>query len=293
VARFGRIWEIAQRGARAQETAGARVAASSRMGAHAQAVGEAGGTVTFDFLAEWRRPACRSCRRTAENRPVPLPGQLSVREWGRREASAIGGRHDLAQRTRGRAREHATLAIEYARVPLGRELAWPQACTTCGCVSRAMARCACACSSLAASWAPSRPLAPAGGPCADSTPPWLARPPMCASRSPSTRPRAPPRLRRGGAQPVTSEAGSAVARPSRWRREWLLPLFCRLPLRRGCWLSRAARHRSRRIPILSRGRTLLGWIESCGKTCATDTWGVPFLAPRRRRVGRQSRNTRR
>jgi hypothetical protein len=55
-ARYGRIWEIAQRGARAADTAGAVPVETARFGALTVKRWErAAATVTFDFLAEWRR----------------------------------------------------------------------------------------------------------------------------------------------------------------------------------------------------------------------------------------------
>ena len=55
-ARFGRVWELSQRGARAADTAGASLAVSSRHGALAVKRWERpAATVTFDFLAEWHR----------------------------------------------------------------------------------------------------------------------------------------------------------------------------------------------------------------------------------------------
>lgn len=55
-ARFGRIWEISQRGARAAETQGARFATSSRHGALSVTLWEKpAARVTFDFLAEWQK----------------------------------------------------------------------------------------------------------------------------------------------------------------------------------------------------------------------------------------------
>jgi hypothetical protein len=55
-ARFGRIWEISQRGARAAETRGAHLAKRSRHGALAVKLWQKpAAQVSFDFLAEWQK----------------------------------------------------------------------------------------------------------------------------------------------------------------------------------------------------------------------------------------------
>jgi len=53
--RFGRVWEVSQRGARAPETEGARLAQSRRHGALSVKLWEKPAAhVTFDFLAAWQ-----------------------------------------------------------------------------------------------------------------------------------------------------------------------------------------------------------------------------------------------
>jgi hypothetical protein len=126
-ARFGRIWEIAQRGARAPETKGSRVVQSSRHGAltlrrHERPASQ----VSFDFVAEWSRAAVSRvapggqvnwCSRLPDRFECPdLPPQ-SVK----RELLEIDTSPHLALSTQPAGQ--STTVIEFDRVPLGRELA--------------------------------------------------------------------------------------------------------------------------------------------------------------------------
>ena len=124
-ARYGRIWEISQRGARATDTAGATVAESSRHGALTVRRWEKPAShVTFDFLAERHRAEVSVL--TADHVEVPcgaaedrfqclggmvLKPELLEIDFTLRNALGV----EPTERT--------TLAVEYPEVTLGRELA--------------------------------------------------------------------------------------------------------------------------------------------------------------------------
>jgi hypothetical protein len=124
-ARYARVWEISQRGARAADTAGARVVESFRHGALTVKRWEKPVVkVTFDFLAEWQRAEVSIL--TPDHVEVPcgaaqdrfqclggatLKPELLEIDTTLRNGLAV----DPAERS--------TLAMEFAEVPLGRELA--------------------------------------------------------------------------------------------------------------------------------------------------------------------------
>jgi len=120
---FGRVWEIAQRGARAPETAGGRVVQSSRHGALSLRLWEKPKSrVVFDFLAGWRT-ASLSVRRAGGETPCWL-GQDRF-QCG--DGTGLGpellevdttSRNGLGVEPQ----ERATTALEYESVPLGHEL---------------------------------------------------------------------------------------------------------------------------------------------------------------------------
>jgi hypothetical protein len=125
-ARFGRIWEISQRGARAPETEGVRVAQSSRHGALVlRRYERPAARVSFDFVAELSRAAISrvasggqvsGCSRLADRFECPgLPSQSVKAELLEIDTSP---RFALSTQPAG----HFTTVIEYDRVPLGREL---------------------------------------------------------------------------------------------------------------------------------------------------------------------------
>jgi hypothetical protein len=124
-ARFGRIWEISQRGARAQETAGASVAASYRHGALTARLWEKqAATVTFDFLAEWRKASMSVVSADGKESPCALArDHFQCANGAVVKPALLEVDTTLRNALGGEPRERATLAIEYARVPLGRELA--------------------------------------------------------------------------------------------------------------------------------------------------------------------------
>ena len=126
-ARFGRVWEISQRGGRAPETEAAHVAQSSRHGALSlRRYERPASRVSFDFVAEWSRAAVTRvapgaqvslCSRLPDRFECPgLPSQ-SVRP----ELLEIDTSPHLAMATQPPG--HFTTVIEYDHVPLGRELA--------------------------------------------------------------------------------------------------------------------------------------------------------------------------
>ena len=125
VARYGRIWEISQRGARAADTAGATIADSSRFGALTlRRWQKPAAQVTFDFFTEWHRAAVSvvtpehvevPCA-AVENRFQCLGGMVLKPELLEIDFTLRNG---LGVEPT----ERSTLAVEYPEVPLGRELA--------------------------------------------------------------------------------------------------------------------------------------------------------------------------
>ncbi len=124
-ARYGRIWEISQRGARAVDTAGARRAETSRHGALTVNRWERpAAKVTFDLLAEWHRAEVSMV--TPDRVDVPcafaqdrfqclgggsIKPELLEIDFTLRNALAV----DPVERS--------TLVVAFSDVPLGRELA--------------------------------------------------------------------------------------------------------------------------------------------------------------------------
>lgn len=126
-ARFGRIWEISQRGARAGETAGGHIVQSSRHGALTlRRYERPAARVSFDFVAEWRRAAVS---RVAADGQVSgcfrAPGSFECPELPARslkpELLEIDTSPHLALTMLPTGQ--STTVIEFDRVPLGRELA--------------------------------------------------------------------------------------------------------------------------------------------------------------------------
>jgi hypothetical protein len=123
-ARYARIWEISQRGARAAETAGGSMAQSSKHRALTVKLWEKkAAQVTFDFLSEWRRaelsvvsPSGDSPCAVGADRFVCMAGASLKPEL--LEIDTIL-RNGLALDPI----ERATVVLTYTAVPLGRELA--------------------------------------------------------------------------------------------------------------------------------------------------------------------------
>lgn len=124
-ARFGRIWEISQRGARADETAGASIGATSRHGALGVKLWEKRpAVVTFDFLAEWRKASMSVANAGNVELPCVFAGdRFQCANGAVLKPALLEVDTTLRHALGGEPRERATLALEYARVPLGRELA--------------------------------------------------------------------------------------------------------------------------------------------------------------------------
>jgi hypothetical protein len=126
-ARYGRVWEIGQRGATADEAHGARAAATSRHGAlTVRRYDRAPAPVSFDFYDQWSRARVARaepgrgdipCDRLPDRFQCPIHGFNFVKpdllEIGTTMRQAL-----YAQPVGG-----ATVVVEYPQVPLGRELA--------------------------------------------------------------------------------------------------------------------------------------------------------------------------
>ena len=125
--RFGRIWEISQRGARAPETDGAKVVQSSRHGALTlRRCERPARQVSFDLVTEWNRAIVSRvvpggqpswCYRAGERFECTDPPAQTVKV----ELLEIDTSPHLALATPLTSR--ATTVIEFDRVSLGRELA--------------------------------------------------------------------------------------------------------------------------------------------------------------------------
>lgn len=123
-ARYARIWEISQRGARADETMGAKLAATSRHGALKVVLWETpAARVAFDFLAEWQKASMS----------VVTPDRGEMPCWMSQEQFQCGeGTHlkrelleidtTLRNALGLEPHERTTTVVEYADVFLGREL---------------------------------------------------------------------------------------------------------------------------------------------------------------------------
>jgi hypothetical protein len=124
-ARYGRIWEISQNSARAQETASAHGTSVATYGALQVKLWEKpAAMVTFDFLAQWRKAAVSVLTTARGTSPCLLASdhfqcaegpslkpQILEIDTGLRGALGV----DPLERT--------TLAVDYGDVLLGRELA--------------------------------------------------------------------------------------------------------------------------------------------------------------------------
>ncbi len=124
-ARFGRIWEISQRGERAADTQGTRLLSSSRHGRLTVNLWEKpAARVLFDFLAEWQKASLSVV--TPDRGEMPCWLAQTKLQCG--EGTSLGPELleiDTAPRS-GLAvepRERTTTVLEYPDVPLGRELA--------------------------------------------------------------------------------------------------------------------------------------------------------------------------
>jgi len=125
-ARFGRIWEISQRGARATETKASRVAQSSRHGALTlRRFERPAAQVSFDFVAQWNHAVVSRvapggqvswCSRLPDRFECPDLPSRSVKP----ELLEIDTSPHLALALQPAG--PSSTVIEYDNVPLGREL---------------------------------------------------------------------------------------------------------------------------------------------------------------------------
>ena len=124
-ARYGRVWEISQRGARAQETAGGRDTSMATYGALQVRLWEKpAAVVTFDFLAEWRKAAVSVVTADRGTSSCPLAADHFQCAEGPSLKQQILEIDTTLRRALGvDPLERATLAIDYGEVTLGRELA--------------------------------------------------------------------------------------------------------------------------------------------------------------------------
>jgi hypothetical protein len=123
-ARYGRIWEISQRGARAAETAGRKLADRVRFGrltVHRWEQPPA--TVTFDFLAEWRRATMAVARPEGVEIPCTMGTDRFQCVGATLRPELLEIDTTLREALSVEPAPGVTLALEYADVPLGRELA--------------------------------------------------------------------------------------------------------------------------------------------------------------------------
>ncbi len=123
-ARYGRIWEISQRGARATDTTGATVVATTQAGALAVRRWEKpAATVTFDFLAQWRQASMSVVNADGTEVPCAMgPDRLQCVRGASLGPELIEVDTTLRNGLAVDPVEGATLAIEFPAVPLGREL---------------------------------------------------------------------------------------------------------------------------------------------------------------------------
>jgi hypothetical protein len=124
-ARFARVWQIAQRGAKANETAGAKVASTSRHGALTVTLWERpAARVTFDFTAAWQQASMS----------VVTPDRGELPCWmGAEQFECSEGTHlklevleidtTLRNALGLEPHERTTTVLDYTDVLLGRELA--------------------------------------------------------------------------------------------------------------------------------------------------------------------------
>ena len=121
--RYGRIWEISQRGARAADTAGALVAESTRLGGLTlRRWQKPAAQVTFDFLAEWRKARMAVLRPDGVEGPCTLGGDRFQCPGAALGPELLEVDTTLRNGLAVDPVEGVTLRLEFAEVPLGREL---------------------------------------------------------------------------------------------------------------------------------------------------------------------------
>jgi hypothetical protein len=126
-ARFGRVWEISQRGAHAPESEGGTAKQISRHGALTlRRYERPAAHVFFDFVADWNRATVSRVEPNGQvNWCNPLADQFQCPDVPSNPVKAelleidTSPHFALGMSLAG----HATTVVEYDRVPLGRELA--------------------------------------------------------------------------------------------------------------------------------------------------------------------------
>lgn len=124
-ARYGRVWEIAQRGARAAETAGGVLRLTSRHGALTVNLWEKpAARVGFDFLAAWQGARLALVRPGQGEAPCPMVSdRLQCGGGAALRPELVEVDTTLRNALAVDPVEHATLVLDYAEVPLSSELA--------------------------------------------------------------------------------------------------------------------------------------------------------------------------
>lgn len=124
-ARFGRIWEISQRGAQSPETLGAKAATSSKHGRLTVTLWQKpSAPVTFDFVSAWRKASLSQVAPTGAELPcAPTGERLQCPQGGVLKPELVEVDTTLRNALGIDPVERATLALDYSEVPLGRELA--------------------------------------------------------------------------------------------------------------------------------------------------------------------------
>jgi hypothetical protein len=118
-ARFGRVWEVSQRGAAAPEVGGARATHRARHGALTVRLWErAPAAVTYDFV---ERSA--TARVSCGDGPCPAGARQGCGDFVATRPQLLEIGTTMRQALYAPPVDHATVAVEYRDVPLGRELA--------------------------------------------------------------------------------------------------------------------------------------------------------------------------
>jgi hypothetical protein len=126
-ARFGRIWEIAQRGARAPETLAARERSRARHGALTLRLHEQDAArVSFDFVREWKQARVVRVESAGEIRCDLLLDrhQCPGHDFNHVRPRVLEIDHQLRHALYAHPVEGATVIVEWTDVPLARELAF-------------------------------------------------------------------------------------------------------------------------------------------------------------------------
>jgi hypothetical protein len=124
-ARYGRIWEISQRGARASDTLGATATSVERRGALTVRLWQRpAASVRFDLVREWRRGSMSLVTPDRGEVPCGLAGdRFQCAPGPALKPELVEVDTTLRNALALDPVERATVALEFTDVPLGRELA--------------------------------------------------------------------------------------------------------------------------------------------------------------------------